>query len=704
MLKEKIKKNQRKINQKEKIYQNGITLIALIITIIVLLILAGVTIAALSGPNGLITRAIEAKEKTEIARIEEAINLAYINNLDNAGFLKVDDFIEELENIDGVDSVEKVEETIVIKYMDLEKIIEINGNTGETEENLEDIADKLIEEQEGENWVIGLDSYGKEVNMDFWYYQYSDDRSGWNLNEGLNEEQMQTSSGYKEEYLKDGTIQGEIPAYIAKSENGVIKKGLVIGMVGAFANLSGLTTLPENIKFPVEVYTMDYIFYNSGIEKMPKVELPPYCLSMNGFFYDCTNLKELDSSFQIPDSCKYVLAFFRNCESLEALPDNLKLPSSVTDSLNGLFYNCQSLKEIPEGFRIPENNNITDLASMFDLCISLEKLPDNYIIPESVTNICYLLSRTASLKGNIYIEGNPTIYEGALAYTSYNYEKGEGANIYFSENCTNILQILATGQYTKIRAKQYIQAKTAGDNMTLYGELPSGIRNSNNWVIVVHGYTGAKEDVKFIADALYNNLGYNVLTPDLRGHGESNSKTTTLGVLEGKDLVDWANYIATINPNAKIVLYGFSMGAASVCMASGENLPSNVVGILEDSGYTSISDIKSHVESSSSVSQDFKNSFSNTLALMQQEYDNYDEIINTSFKDQVAKCRIPMLFLHGGADALVPVSHATELYNAATSASIKKLHISEGCGHTDGMYNDPEYLPGVTQVLNTLFQ
>ena len=49
----------------------GITLIALVITIVVLLILAGVTIAALSGDNGILTRAKEAKEKTIKAQQEE---------------------------------------------------------------------------------------------------------------------------------------------------------------------------------------------------------------------------------------------------------------------------------------------------------------------------------------------------------------------------------------------------------------------------------------------------------------------------------------------------------------------------------------------------------------------------------------------------------------------------------------------------------
>ena len=54
----------------------GITLIALVITVIVLLILAGVTIAALSGDNGILKRATEAKEKTEIGQEKEVVELA----------------------------------------------------------------------------------------------------------------------------------------------------------------------------------------------------------------------------------------------------------------------------------------------------------------------------------------------------------------------------------------------------------------------------------------------------------------------------------------------------------------------------------------------------------------------------------------------------------------------------------------------------
>lgn len=61
--------------------QKGITLIALVITIIVLLILAGVSIAMLTGENGILTQSTKAVTETEVAAAEEAIKMEVYNNL-----------------------------------------------------------------------------------------------------------------------------------------------------------------------------------------------------------------------------------------------------------------------------------------------------------------------------------------------------------------------------------------------------------------------------------------------------------------------------------------------------------------------------------------------------------------------------------------------------------------------------------------------
>ena len=61
----------KKLNFKTQKYQRGITLVALVITIIILLILAGIAIASLTGENGLFARARQARQNTLDAQIRK---------------------------------------------------------------------------------------------------------------------------------------------------------------------------------------------------------------------------------------------------------------------------------------------------------------------------------------------------------------------------------------------------------------------------------------------------------------------------------------------------------------------------------------------------------------------------------------------------------------------------------------------------------
>ncbi len=75
-----------------KTNNKGITLIALVITIIVLLILAGVAIATLTGDNGVLTKAVTAKDRTTEAEAREAVQLEAIGSIDNTGKFNYEDF------------------------------------------------------------------------------------------------------------------------------------------------------------------------------------------------------------------------------------------------------------------------------------------------------------------------------------------------------------------------------------------------------------------------------------------------------------------------------------------------------------------------------------------------------------------------------------------------------------------------------------
>ncbi len=82
-------------------------------------------------------------------------------------------------------------------------------------------------------------------------------------------------------------------------------------------------------------------------------------------------------------------------------------------------------------------------------------------------------------------------------------------------------------------------------------------------------------------------LGYNVLAVDARAHGDSEGTKIGMGWPERVDIIKWINRILSWEPNARIVLHGVSMGAATVLMASGEDLPGNVKALIADCGYTS---------------------------------------------------------------------------------------------------------------------
>ena len=86
----------------KKTKQKGITLIALVITIIVLLILAGVSIAMLTGDNGILTQAQNAKEKTDIETEKEKVKIEVLGALDNTGKLQLNTLKNNIEeNLQG---------------------------------------------------------------------------------------------------------------------------------------------------------------------------------------------------------------------------------------------------------------------------------------------------------------------------------------------------------------------------------------------------------------------------------------------------------------------------------------------------------------------------------------------------------------------------------------------------------------------------
>lgn len=228
----------------------------------------------------------------------------------------------------------------------------------------------------------------------------------------------------------------------------------------------------------------------------------------------------------------------------------------------------------------------------------------------------------------------------------------------------------------------------SNDKLQLFASEFKLSNESNKWIILVHGYTSEQSSIYDIARH-YSDKGYNVLTPDLRAHGLSEGKYVGMGWLDRNDLLLWIDYLLKNYRNSEIILHGVSMGAATVMMASGENLPTNVKLIVEDCGYTSVWDIFSFkLKLRFNLSTFPVLNAASFITNVRAGY-NYKE---ASSIDQIKKSVTPILFIHGNADEFVPVNMAYKLYDNANIN--KELIIVDGAGHAESRLADEELYYG----------
>lgn len=203
------------------------------------------------------------------------------------------------------------------------------------------------------------------------------------------------------------------------------------------------------------------------------------------------------------------------------------------------------------------------------------------------------------------------------------------------------------------------------------------VPDAKRTVIMFHGWRGTW-DYDFAPTAKwFHDTGCNLLLIEERAQGESEGKYISFGLLERRDCLSWVDWLNREYSPERIYLYGVSMGAATVLMASGSRtLPENVAGVIADCGYTTPYDILHHtaqhdVRMPEHPSMDVLNYMCRRrMGVDLKEY---------STLDAMKTIKVPALFIHGEADKFVPCEMTIQNYAACRSP--KKLLLVEDAGH-----------------------
>lgn len=204
-------------------------------------------------------------------------------------------------------------------------------------------------------------------------------------------------------------------------------------------------------------------------------------------------------------------------------------------------------------------------------------------------------------------------------------------------------------------------------------------------VILAHGYHHARMQMIPYAKIFYN-MGYNVLMPDARSHGESQGNLIGFGWLDRRDYIRWVQRAVLLtHPDEKIVLMGISMGAATVLAAAGESdIPSNVVAVIEDSSFNRLD-------------KQFRHRLKEYYHLPSQELGTIASALTKkeagySFKEaniqeQIKKIKVPIMFIHGEADRYVPIEMLDDLVEATRVPSY--VYLVDRADHVQALPTNP---------------
>ncbi len=349
----------------------GITLIALVITIIVLLILAGVTISTLTGENGILTKAITAKEQTRAAEVEEQVNLwkteKEAGNYTNTSVKSESELLEEMKE-----------------------------------------AGILFEEEiDRENQIITIDNktiyYGEGKPLtDIYVALYNDGTLVFN-----SKDEFDTSKIVENGHF--GNIKGEHYYYDWDIYEGVTPPWTENEFVSQITQV-------EFVNEIVPKYTSCWFFHCDNITSLDLSKLDTSNVTdMSSMFYRCENLTNLSINKLDTSNVTDMNYMFSSCYALTSLDLSNFNTSNVTNMSN-MFYYCSKLTNL--NVSSFDTSHVTNMEMMFGTCVVLTNLDLSNFDTNAVQNYSYMFLNDSNTQ--VYIGEN---WNSAMTESATNYSK-----------------------------------------------------------------------------------------------------------------------------------------------------------------------------------------------------------------------------------------------------------------------------------------
>ncbi len=207
---------------------------------------------------------------------------------------------------------------------------------------------------------------------------------------------------------------------------------------------------------------------------------------------------------------------------------------------------------------------------------------------------------------------------------------------------------------------------------------------THKWAICCHGYNSEPKSTAIYVRHFYDK-GFNCISPSLRGWGNDETRYCTMGYHDKDLLREWINYVIEQDPEAEIVLHGYSMGSVTIMLLTGEELPSNVKVAVCDCGFTTCMEQFNNTVRNYAHIPGFP--LVNAANIVSIARGNFDFRKNTPI-ESVARSVTPTIFLHGTADDFIPCEMMDRLYDACSAEKAKQP--IEGGFHASAVMKDPD--------------